>query len=111
MKPESTTDWSSAQDDLVTDSTTEEMAQLKVKYGAQLKTLKDVFPDWTTEDLVYALQEVDGDLDMATDRITGGNPFLPNLHCPDFLLQGEINVCFCRPRRPMGPSKEKVGQG
>jgi len=89
VKPESTTDWASAQDDLVTESTTEEMAQLKVKYSAQLKTLKDVFPDWTTEDLVYTLQEVNGDLDMATDRITGGNPVLPNLHSPDFLLRGE----------------------
>lgn len=48
------------------------MAQLKVRYGSQLKALKDVFPDWTTEDLAYTLQEVDGDLDLATDRITGG---------------------------------------
>ena len=34
--------------------------------------LKDVFPDWTAEDLVFALQEVDGDVDLATDRIATG---------------------------------------
>jgi len=86
------------------------MAQLKVEYGSQLKTLKDVFPDWTTEDLAYTLQEVDGDLSMAMDRITGGTPFLPNLHSPDFLfLRGGINVCFRRSRRPVGTGKEEVG--
>jgi CUE domain len=71
-KPESA-DWASAQDDLAPDSsTTEEMTVLKIKYASQLKTLRDVFPDWTAEDLVYTLQEVDGDLDLATDRIAGG---------------------------------------
>jgi len=34
--------------------------------------LKDVFPDWTAEDLVFALEEVDGDVDLATDRIATG---------------------------------------
>ena len=34
--------------------------------------LRDVFPDWTAEDLVFALQEVDGDVDLATDRIATG---------------------------------------
>ena len=51
----------------------EEVAELKIRYAQQLKTLKEVFPDWTVEDLVFALQEVDGDLPMATDRIAGGS--------------------------------------
>jgi CUE domain len=68
--PSESTDWATAQDD-TTDSS-EEVAQLKIKYAGQLKVLKDVFPDWTAEDLVFALQEVDGDVDLATDRIATG---------------------------------------
>jgi len=68
--PSESTDWASAQDD-TTDSS-EEVAQLKIKYANQLKILRDVFPDWTAEDLVFVLQEVDGDVDSATDRIATG---------------------------------------
>ena len=71
MKLAESTDWASAQDDNTTDSS-EEVAQLKIKYTGQLKVLRDVFPDWTAEDLVFALQEVDGDFDLATDRIATG---------------------------------------
>ena len=69
--PAESTDWASAQEDPSV-NTSEEAAQLKIKYSSQLKVLKDVFPDWTSEDLVFALQEVDGDLTNATDRIAGG---------------------------------------
>jgi CUE domain len=66
-----TEDWSTAQEDPTTNSS-EEVAQLKIKYANQLKVLRDIFPDWSSEDLVFALQEVDGDIAMATDRIAGG---------------------------------------
>jgi len=65
-----TEDWSTAQED-PTDSS-EEVAQLKTKYADKLKVLRDIFPGWTSEDLVFALQEVDGDVAMTTDRIAGG---------------------------------------
>ena len=64
-------DWS-AQEDTSNDDPSAEVAELKLKYANQLKTLREVFPDWTTEDLVYTLQEVDGDIALATDRIAGG---------------------------------------
>ena len=68
-----TEDWSTAQEDpTTTTDTSEEVAQLKVKYASQLKVLRDIFPDWTAEDLLFALQEVDGDVATATDRIAGG---------------------------------------
>ena len=35
--------------------------------------LKDMFPDWTTDDLVFALQEADGDVPSTVDHITQGN--------------------------------------
>jgi hypothetical protein len=74
-QPEST-DWAAQEDPADADTSSEEVAQLKVKYANQLKTLKEVFPDWTAEDLVFALQEVDGDLPTATDRIAGGSHLL-----------------------------------
>ena len=74
--PSESTDWASAQEDQ--SNMSEEVAQLKIKYSSQLKFLKDMFPDWTSEDLVFALQEVDGDVTFATDRIAGGTP---RIHC------------------------------
>jgi len=65
-------DWAAQEDPSSSADTTEEVAQLKLKYSNQLKSLKEIFPDWTAEDLVYTLQEVDGDIELATDRIAGG---------------------------------------
>ncbi|KAI9791761.1 MAG: hypothetical protein M1816_003571 [Peltula sp. TS41687] len=50
-----------------------EIGELKRKYSGQLITLKELFPDWTDEDLVFALEETDGDLEGTVDRITEGN--------------------------------------
>jgi CUE domain len=48
------------------------MAALKNKFVTQLRALREIFPDWTAEDLVFALQEVEGDISLATDRIATG---------------------------------------
>lgn len=53
-----------------------ELGELKSKYGASLGLLKDMFPDWTDVDLVFALQETDGDLPLTIERISEG------MHCP-----------------------------
>jgi hypothetical protein len=37
-----------------------------------LPTLKELFPDWTDEDLVSALEDASGDLENAIERITEG---------------------------------------
>lgn len=50
-----------------------EVGQLKKKYGSKVTTIKEMFPDWTDEDIVFALQETDGDLETTVDRITDGN--------------------------------------
>ncbi|PLB40755.1 putative RNAPII degradation factor Def1 [Aspergillus candidus] len=50
-----------------------EFGEMKKKYSNTLPMLKELFPDWTDEDLVFALEEVDGDLEQAIDRITEGN--------------------------------------
>jgi hypothetical protein len=49
-----------------------EVGQLKKKYGSKVATIKEMFPDWTDEDVVFALQETDGDLETTVDRITDG---------------------------------------
>lgn len=48
------------------------MGELKKKYSTQLATVKELFPDWTNEDVVYALQENNGDLEGTIEKITEG---------------------------------------
>ncbi|MCJ1473866.1 hypothetical protein MMC13_002519 [Lambiella insularis] len=50
-----------------------EIGQLKKQYASKLSTIKEMFPDWTDEDVVFALQETDGDLEGTIDRISEGN--------------------------------------
>ncbi|OJJ51545.1 hypothetical protein ASPZODRAFT_414624 [Penicilliopsis zonata CBS 506.65] len=50
-----------------------EIGQMKKKYSDTLPTLKELFPDWTDEDLVFALEDSNGDLESAIERITEGN--------------------------------------
>ncbi len=49
-----------------------EVGQLKKQYGSKVTTIKEMFPDWTDEDVVFAVQETDGDLETTVDRITDG---------------------------------------
>jgi hypothetical protein len=49
-----------------------EVGQLKKQYGSKVGTIKEMFPDWTDEDIVFALQETDGDLMTTVDCITEG---------------------------------------
>ena len=49
-----------------------EVGQLKKKYGSKVGTIKELFPDWTDEDVVFALQETDGDLETTVERISDG---------------------------------------
>ena len=49
-----------------------ELGQLKKQYASKLSTIKEMFPDWTDEDIVFALQETDGNLESTIDRISEG---------------------------------------
>ena len=49
-----------------------ELGDLKKLYAPKLSMIKGVFPNWTDEDLVFALQETDGDLEGTIDRISEG---------------------------------------
>lgn len=49
-----------------------EIGQMKKKYSSSLPALKELFPDWTEDDLVFALEDAGGDLESAIERITEG---------------------------------------
>ncbi|KAH0541408.1 hypothetical protein FGG08_004098 [Glutinoglossum americanum] len=50
-----------------------ELGELKRLYSSKLTTIKEMFPDWTDEDIVFALHETSGDLESTIERITEGN--------------------------------------
>ncbi|KAL9130889.1 MAG: hypothetical protein Q9217_001039 [Psora testacea] len=50
-----------------------EIGELKSRYSRQLSMIKEMFPDWTDEDIVFALQETNGDLESTIERITEGS--------------------------------------
>lgn len=53
-----------------------ELGEMKKKYASELPMLKDMFPDWTDVDLVFALQESDGDMPSTVDKITQGTSLI-----------------------------------
>jgi hypothetical protein len=60
-----------------------EIGQMKKKYSDTLPTLKEMFPDWKDEDLVFALEDSNGELLEAIERISEGRvPVNPNIPDP-----------------------------
>lgn len=49
-----------------------ELGELKRMYSSKLLTIKEMFPNYTDEDIVFALQETDGNLEATIDRISEG---------------------------------------
>lgn len=49
-----------------------DMKKLKSKHASKLNTLKELFTDWSDEDLLFAIEEANGDLEVAVDRISEG---------------------------------------
>jgi hypothetical protein len=66
-----------------------DLKKLKSKYSAKLPTLKVLFSDWSDDDLLFVLEEANGDLDLTIDRISEGNFFfeaLTNTQKANFFL-------------------------
>lgn len=53
-----------------------EVGELKARYADKLPMMREICEGWSDEDLVFALQETNGDEVAAMDRITSGT-FLP----------------------------------
>jgi hypothetical protein len=49
-----------------------EIGELKLRHGSNVATIRELFPDWTDEDVVFALEETGGDLENTIERITNG---------------------------------------
>lgn len=49
-----------------------EVGELKAKYSDKLPMMREICEGWSDEDLVFALQETNGDEVAAMDRITSG---------------------------------------
>ncbi|KAI1073888.1 hypothetical protein F5B20DRAFT_574454 [Whalleya microplaca] len=49
-----------------------DVSQLRKQYGIKLDTIKELFPDWSDADILYALKETDGEVEVAATRIAEG---------------------------------------
>lgn len=67
-----------------------ELGQLKRMYATKLSTMKEMFPDWTDEDLVFALQETDGNLENTIERISEGVYPVQSFELQDKLLMSNL---------------------
>lgn len=50
----------------------EQTQSLRLKYSSQLATTKELFPDWSDDDILGALQEANGDVEVTILRISEG---------------------------------------
>jgi len=50
----------------------EDLRHLRRAHGGSLATLKELFADWSEEDLLYAIQDAGGDVEAAILRISDG---------------------------------------
>lgn len=53
-----------------------ELGELKRMYASKLSTIKEMFPNYSDEDIVFALQETDGSLEATIDRISEGRDII-----------------------------------
>ncbi|KAF8926887.1 hypothetical protein BGZ47_002488, partial [Haplosporangium gracile] len=51
----------------------EDLRQLRQAHGRSLSTLKELFTEWSEEDLLYAIQDAGGDLESTILRISDGH--------------------------------------
>ncbi|KAI1323025.1 hypothetical protein F5Y16DRAFT_384951 [Xylariaceae sp. FL0255] len=49
-----------------------DIALLRKQYGNKLSTIKELFEDWSDADILYALKETDGDVEVTATRIAEG---------------------------------------
>ena len=57
-----------------------EVGELKRMFGDKVPLLREVCPGWSDEDLVFALQETNGDIEAAVDRISSGGSLSAQTH-------------------------------
>jgi hypothetical protein len=58
-----------------------DVGELKRKYGDKIPMLREIIPGWSDEDLVFALEETQGDIAAAVDRMSSGQLTLQRKPC------------------------------
>jgi hypothetical protein len=58
-----------------------EIGQLNQQYGSKVAVIKEMFPDWSSVDILFALQETDGDENVAVTRMAEGKLNSRSLVC------------------------------
>ena len=82
-------------------------AKLRFTYGQKLQTLKEVFTsEWSDNDLLTILDEVQGDVDTAIDRISQGNE---ERHCFTSLATGSDGPRLMWQTQPYARAWRKMG--
>lgn len=64
-----------AQEDTTETSNVEDegdIGALKSRYAGKIEQIKEMFPDWTEQDIAFALEDNTGDLELTVERITEG---------------------------------------
>ncbi len=51
-----------------------EIGQLKKLYGPKTGPIKEMFPEWSDVDILFALHETEGDENLTVTRIAEGKP-------------------------------------
>lgn len=64
-----------------------EIGELKKLYGAKTALIKEMFSDWSEVDILFVLQETDGDENLAVTRIADGKQ---ELHV--FVLESTVSL-------------------
>lgn len=67
---------SNFQREIIDDSEADETRILRSQFKTQLKTAKELFASWADEDLLLVLQESNGDVELAIERISEGQSTL-----------------------------------
>lgn len=78
-----------------------EVGQLKKLYGSKVELIKEIVPDWSEVDILFALRETDGDESLAVTRIAEGK--LPSC-CP--IASSTVHrheASSTQPRASIGP--------
>lgn len=65
-------DHKTADDNLGTFEDEGEFAELRQQYGGKTSVIREMFPDWSEADILYALKETNGDETEAVTRMADG---------------------------------------
>ena len=49
-----------------------DIGALKSRHAGKIAPIKEMFPDWTEQDIAFALEDTNGDLEATVERISEG---------------------------------------